>query len=67
MLVCYFLGNGFKFDAKIDKNTCIKQIKTYFFFDLTLNLRKNVSEHEKGLFSCLGIYMPNFPKNLYFL
>ena len=31
MLVCYFLGNGFKFDAKIDKNTCIKQIKTYFF------------------------------------
>ena len=23
MLVCYFLGNGFKFDAKIDKNTCI--------------------------------------------
>ena len=31
MLVCYFLGNGFKFDAKIDNNTCIKQIKTYFF------------------------------------
>ena len=30
-------------------------------------LKKNVSEHEKGLFSCLGIYMPNFPKNLYFL
>ena len=31
MLVCYFLGNGFKFDAKIDKNTCIKQIKPTFF------------------------------------
>ena len=65
MLVCYFLGNGFKFDAKIDKNTCIKQIKTYFF-RFNPEFEKNVSEHEKGLFSCLGIYMPNFPKNLYF-
>ena len=32
MLVCYFLGNGFKFDAKIDKNTCIKQIKTCLLY-----------------------------------
>ena len=67
MFVRYFLGNGFKFDAKIDKNTCIKQIKAYFFFVLILKLEKNVSKHEKGLFSCLGTYMPNFPKNLSFL
>ena len=31
MLVCYFLGNGFKFDAKIDKNTNRKQIFLHFF------------------------------------
>lgn len=49
MLVCYFLGNGFKFDAKIDKNTCIKQIKTYFF-RFNPEFEKNVSEHEKAYF-----------------
>ena len=27
----YFLGNGSKFDAKIDKNTNKKQIKAHFF------------------------------------
>ena len=31
MLVCYFLGNGFKFDAKIDKNINSKQIFFHFF------------------------------------
>ena len=41
--------------------------KNLLFIDLTLKLEKNVSKHEKGLFSCLGTYMPNFPKNLSFL
>ena len=29
--MCITLGNGFKYDAKIDKNTNRKQIKFHFF------------------------------------
>ena len=39
MLVCYFLGNGFKFDAKIDKNINSKQI-FFHFFSFYLKYRK---------------------------
>ena len=42
MCICYFLGNGIKFDAKIDKNINSKQIFPHFFsFYLMHTAKKN--------------------------